>query len=70
MMSGFTGKDSIIHHTRNSEARQADHDLLKNSTPSDATHLESTDNLKLEIKKAEEEVCVLLSEIPWPQIYV
>lgn len=56
MMSGFLGADSIIRSTRNSPARQAEHDFLRQSTPSDETHEESNQTLKEDMEKAEQEV--------------
>lgn len=54
--SGFFGADRVIKHTRNSQARQADHDFLRKCTPSERTHQDSNGVLVREIQKAEQEV--------------
>ena len=55
-MSGFLGRSTILKHTRNSEARQAEHEFLLNSTPSDETYEDSNQRLKGDIAEAEAEV--------------
>jgi hypothetical protein len=56
MMSGFLGGSRILKHTRNSEARQAEHEFLVNSTPTDETHEDSNQKLNEDIAEAEAEV--------------
>jgi hypothetical protein len=56
LMSGFLGGSRILKHTRNSEARQTEHEFLVNSTPTDETHEDSNQVLKEDIAQAEAEV--------------
>ena len=59
LVSGFFGGSRILKYTRNSGKRQAEHDFLVQSTPTNETHEDSNRKLENELKKAEQEVRVL-----------
>ena len=60
-MSGFLGGSRILKYTRNSEKRQAEHELLVQSTPTNETHEDSNRKLESEVRKAEHEVRIPVS---------